>query len=147
MLIFFLRSFRKVRFQKMQFLKDGVQTVDRIFKHFKKTGDQTFRNKFLALRKSIKSKIKLSHETYLKGLLGLNDENSTCDSKKLFSFLKSYKQVQLGTPALNHRNRLVTETAEKADVQNLQLQSVSTTKAPLSLTRLCKMKLHDMSID
>ena len=27
MLIFFLRSFRKVRFRKMQFLKDGVQTV------------------------------------------------------------------------------------------------------------------------
>ena len=26
-LIFFLRSFRKVRFGKMQFLKDGVQTV------------------------------------------------------------------------------------------------------------------------
>ena len=27
LLIFFLRSFRKVRFQKMQFLRDGVQTV------------------------------------------------------------------------------------------------------------------------
>ena len=27
MLIFFLRSFRKVRFRKMQFLKDGVQIV------------------------------------------------------------------------------------------------------------------------
>ena len=27
MLIFFLRSFRKVRLRKMQFLKDGVQTV------------------------------------------------------------------------------------------------------------------------
>ena len=27
MLIFFLRSFRKKRFRKMQFLKDGVQTV------------------------------------------------------------------------------------------------------------------------
>ena len=27
MLIFFPRSFRKVRFLKMQFLKDGVQTV------------------------------------------------------------------------------------------------------------------------
>ena len=26
-LILFLRSFRKVRFPKMQFLKDGVQTV------------------------------------------------------------------------------------------------------------------------
>ena len=30
MLIFFLRSFRKVRFRKMQFLKDGVHTVDNI---------------------------------------------------------------------------------------------------------------------
>ena len=28
MVIFFLWCFRKVRFQKMQFLKDGVQTVD-----------------------------------------------------------------------------------------------------------------------
>ena len=28
MLIFFLKSFRKVRFRKMQFLKDGVQTVE-----------------------------------------------------------------------------------------------------------------------
>ena len=27
MLIFFLRSFKKVRFRKMQFLKDGVQIV------------------------------------------------------------------------------------------------------------------------
>ena len=83
----------------------------------------------------------VSHETYLEGLLGLDDENSTCDSKKLFSFLKSSKQDQLGTPALNHRNRLVTETAEKADVHNLQFQSVFTTKALLSLTRLCKMKI------
>ena len=65
--------------------------------------------------------------------------------KKLFSFLKSSKQDQLGTPALNHRNRLVTETAEKADVHNLQFQSVFTTKAPLSLTRLCKMKIQDMA--
>ena len=54
-------------------------------------------------------------------------------------------QDQLGTPALNHRNRLVTETAEKADVHNLQFQSVFTSKAPLSLTRLCKMKLQDMT--
>ena len=65
--------------------------------------------------------------------------------KKLFSFLKSSKQDQLGTPALNHRNRLVTETAEKTDVLNLQFQSVFATKAPLSLIRLCKMKIQDMA--
>ena len=85
------------------------------------------------------------YETYLEGLLGLHDENSACDSKKLFSFLKSSKQDQLGTPALNHKDRLVTETAEKADLHNLQFQSVFTTKAPLSLSRLCKMKLQDMA--
>ena len=63
-------------------------------------------------------------------------------AKKLFSFLKSSKQPQLGTPALNHKDRLVTETAEKADLHNLQFQSVFTTKTPLSLSRLCKMKLY-----
>ena len=128
-----------------QEIKRQIRKRTRFYKQFKKTGDQTFRNKFLALRKAIKSKIKLSHETYLEGLLGLNDENSTCDSKKLFSFLKSSKQDQLGTPALNHRNRLVNETAENADVHNLQFQSVFTTKAPLSLTRLCKMKIQGIA--
>ena len=97
----------------------------------------------MELRKSIKGKIKLSYETYLEGLLGLNDENSACNNKKLFSFLKSSKQDQLGTPALNHRNRLVTETAEKADVHNQQFQSVFTAKEPLSLSRLCKMTLQN----
>ena len=77
------------------------------------------------------------------GLLGLNDENSVCDTKKLFSFLKCSKQDQLGSTALNHGHKLVTNTAEKADIHNLHFQSVFTTKEPLSLSRLCKMKLHD----
>ena len=101
-------------------------------------------NIFFALKGS-KIFIIISHETYIEGLLGLHDENSACDSKKLFSFLKSPKQDQLDTPALNHKDRLVTETAEKAELHNLQFQSVFTTKAPLSLSRLCKIKLQDMA--
>ena len=126
-----------------QEIKRQIRKRDHLYRKYKKTGDQGFRTKFLALRKSIKSKIKLSHDSYLEGLLGLNDENSVCDSKKLFSFLKSSKQDQLGTPPLNHKNRLVTETAEKADVHNQHFQSVFTAKGPLSLSRLCKMKLQD----
>ena len=126
-----------------QEIRRQIRKRNHFYKQFKKTGDQVFRNKFLALRKKIKSKIKLSHETYLEGLLGLHDEDSSCDSKKLFSFLKSSKQGQLGTPALNHKDRLVTETAEKADLHNLQFQSVFTTKAPLSLSRL--RKIQDMA--
>lgn len=116
-----------------------------MYRKFKRTGDQTFRIKFLSLRKSIKHKIKLSYNNYLEGLLGLNDTNSACDNKKLFSFLKSCKQDQLGSPPLQHGSRLVTDTTEKADVQNQQFHSVFTTKEPPSLSRLCTMKLQDMS--
>ena len=97
----------------------------------------------MAHRNSIKSKIKLSYETYLECLLGLNDENSICDTKKLFSLLKCSNQDQLGSTALNHGQKLVTNTAEKAYIHILHFQSVFTTKEPLSLSRLCKMKLHD----
>ena len=111
----------------------------------KKTGDLTFRNKFLSLRKSIKHKIKSSYNCYLEGLLGLNDENSVCDNKKLFSFLKSSKQDQTVSPPLQKGDRLVTDTTEKANTHNQQFQSVFTTKAPLSLSRLCKMQIQDMT--
>ena len=89
---------------------------------------------------SIKHKIKLSYETYLEGLLGLNDENAVCNTKKLFSFLK---QDRLGSETLNHGQRLITNTAEMADIYNLHFKSVFTTKEPLSLLRLCKMELQD----
>ena len=117
-----------------QAIRRQIRKRNHLYKQFKKTGDQAFRNKFLALRKSIKSKIKLSYAIYLEGLLGLNDENPVCDNKKLFSFLMSSNQDQLGTPALKQGNRLITATAEKADIHNLQFQSVFTTKEPLSLT-------------
>ena len=126
-----------------QAIRRQIRKRNRLYKQFKETGDQQIRNKFVARRNSIKGKIKLSYETNLEGLLGLNDENSICDSKKLFSFLKCSKQDQLGSTALNHGQKLVEITAEKADIHNLHFQSVFTTKEPLSLTRLCKMKLHD----
>ena len=39
----------------------------------------------------------------------------------------------------------MTDTTEKADIHNQQFQSVFTTKATLSLSRLCKMKIQDMT--
>ena len=123
-----------------------IRERNHFYKQFKKTGDQVFRNKFLALRKIINSKMKLSHETYLKVFFGyLMKILHVIAKKKMFSFLKSSKQDQQGTPALSHGDRLVTETAEKADLHNLQFQSLFTIKALLSLSRLWKMKLQDMA--
>ena len=65
--------------------------------------------------------------------------------KKLFSFLKSAKQDQTVSPPLQKGNRLVTDKTEKANTHNQQFQSVFTTKAPLSLSRLCKMQIQDMT--
>ena len=39
----------------------------------------------------------------------------------------------------------MTDTAEKADLHNQQFQSVFTTKAPLSLSRLCQIQIQDMT--
>ena len=39
----------------------------------------------------------------------------------------------------------MTDTTEKANTHNQQFQSVFTTKAPLSLSRLCKMQIQDMT--
>ena len=116
-----------------------IRRRDDLYRKFKKTGDQTFRDKFLALRKNIKHNIKSSYNLYLEGLLGISDENSVCSNKKLFSFLKSAKQDQTGSPPLQNGNGLVTDTTEKADIHNQQFQSVFTTKAPTSLSRLCNI--------
>ena len=39
----------------------------------------------------------------------------------------------------------MTDTTEKADLYNQQFQSVFTTKAPLSLSRLCQIQIQDMT--
>ena len=58
-------------------------------------------------------------------------------------FLNAQSKISLAVQPSITVKKLVTNTAEKADVLNLHFQSVFTTKEPLSLSPLCKMKLHD----
>ena len=128
-----------------QEIKRLIRKRDRLYRNFKTTGDQTKRSQFLCLRKLIKCKTKLAYITYLEGLLGLDSETSTaCDSKKLFSFLKNSRQDQVGSPPLKQGSKLITEPVQKGNVQNNQFQSVFTPKEPLTLSRLCTMKVQDM---
>ena len=78
-----------------QAIRRQIRKRNRLYKQFKETGDQQIRNKFVAHRNSIKSKIKLSYETYLEGLLGLNDENSVCDTKNFSHFLSAQSKISL----------------------------------------------------
>ena len=69
----------------------------------KKNGDQKFRDKFLSLRKSIKHKIKTSYNLYFEGLLGITDEISVCNNKKVVFI----PQDQTSSPTLQDDNGLV----------------------------------------
>ena len=111
-----------------QEIRRMIRKRDHIYRRFKKTGAQETRIKFLQLRKEIKHKIKASYNLYLEGLLGLNDSNNDCDSKKLFTFLKNSRQDQLGSSPLKQNDNLVTDSSIKANIHNQQFQSVFTTK-------------------
>ena len=116
-----------------------------LYTKFKKSGDQDTKTKFQTLRQQIKKKIKDSYQGYLENLLDLNDSDNTCDSKKLFSFLKNSRRDQQGIPPLKHNNILHSDTKTKADIFNQQFNSVFTPKEPLSLSRLAKMRVQDLS--
>ena len=96
-----------------QNIRRQIRRRDDLYRKLKKNGDQKFRDKFLSLRTNIKHKIKASYNLYLEGLLDITDENSVCNNKKLFSFLKSAKQDQTGSHPLQDDNGLVTDTTEK----------------------------------
>ena len=79
-------------------------------------------------------------ETLLSG--GVRKPNNCSPSERAQSNIKALlKQYQFGSTALNHGQRLVTYTAEKANIHNMHFQSVFRTT--VSLLRLCKMKLQD----
>lgn len=88
--------------------------------------------------------IKYLTTSTLKVFLG-SQIKTDCDKNKLFSFLKSCRQDQLGRLPLQQRTKLVTNACEKTDVHNQQFHTVFTTKEPLSLLRLCSMRLQGMS--
>ena len=125
-----------------QEIKRLIRKRDKLYSSYKRTQDHDKRKIFLTLRQQIKSKIKSSYLVYLEGLLGLRDEGSKCDSKRLFSFLGKSKEDQRGISSLNHDSDLITDNTKKSNVLNHQFQSVFTNRSPLSLACLAHMKVN-----
>ena len=78
-----------------QNIRRQIRRRDDLYRKFKKTGDQKFRDKFLSLRKSIKHKIKASYNLYLKGLLGITDENLSATTKSYFHSSRVLSKTRL----------------------------------------------------
>ena len=95
-----------------QEIKHLIRKRDKLYSSYKRTQDHDKRKSFLTFRQQIKSKIKASYLVYLECLLGLRDEESKCDSKRLFSFLGKSKEDQRDISSLNHDSDLITDNTE-----------------------------------
>ena len=115
-----------------QEIKRLIRKRDRLYSSYKVSGDNRKGSDFQALRQQIKRKIKRSYQAYLEGLLGISDNDQTCDRKKLFSFLKRSRQDQQGPSPLLDDGKLTENTTEQFNIHNKQFQSVFTPKSPLS---------------
>ena len=92
--------------------------------HFIKVWRPWKKKALLTLRQHIKRRIKDAYQICLQGLHGLNDGESKCDNKKLFSFLKNSRQDRQGSTPLKQNNKIVTDTIEQTNIYNDQFQSV-----------------------
>ena len=127
-----------------QEIKRVIRKRDKLYTAFKASGDSGKRKSFLALRQLIKRKIQQAYQSHLEGLLGLGNNDQSCDRKKLFSFLKNSRQDQQGPTPLQNNGKLTSDITDQCNVHNQQFQSVLMPRSPLSLSRLAQMKLQDM---
>ena len=114
----------------LPWITQEIKRLIRLYAKFKKSGDLDIKTKFQTLQQQIKKKIKESYQAYLENLLGLNDSDNVCDSKKLFSFLKNSRLDQQGTPPFKDDNILYSNTKTKANLFNQQFNCVLLPKNP-----------------
>lgn len=133
-----------------QSLKKIFRKRDRAYKKSRKTGKSSDKKKFLDLKHTVRKMVKEAHQKYLEDILNLNNTDanpSNCkpNTKKLYSLIKHSKQDSASLPPLKAQNKFHYDDTSKATVLNQQFQSVFSSKSPLSLASLCKMKLLDAS--
>ena len=142
-------------------IKCLIRNRNKFYKSYRKTGNRALKVKYLSLRHQIRRSIKDSHEAYLKGMLGLDEQGNPTvgqlDSKEFFSFWKTPKltnnvshththtHTQTHTTVKNYQ--LHFNTTDKASILNGQFQSVFTPLSPLGLKELSLMKMQDLVDD
>ena len=89
----------------------------------------------------VQEKIKSSYENYLADILGVGPNEGTESSgfspKNLFSMIKKSRQDNRGISSLKDSENLHCGNVTKANLLNLQFQSVFSCLSPLRLGQLC----------
>ena len=97
-----------------------------MYQKFKKSKSAEIRKKFLRAKHVVKHKIKVSHENYLKDILGLNRESddtqntgkSDFSQKRHLSLLKKSKLNSKGIALLKDRDSTAISNVDKANILN-----------------------------
>ena len=90
----------------------------------------------------------MSYDKFLEDILGLMDDtgNQPFCRKKLFSFLKSSRVDAQGIAVLKKGDAACTGNVDQVNLLNSQFQSVFAIGSPLSLAKLCHIKLLNFSM-
>ena len=72
---------------------------------------------------------------------------NTFTTKKLYSLLKNSKMDSKGSAPLKQNGQLYTNTTNKANILNQQIQLAFTPKTPLKLSQLVRMAVQDFVDD
>ena len=108
--------------------KKFIRRRDRVHKHMKKSGDETFKQEFKTLKRLVQKLLCRAYWRYAEGLISDDGESQTTPKKKFRSFIKARRTEAVGVSPLKEAGKLISEPKEQARILNTQLHSVFSPK-------------------
>lgn len=105
-------------------IKHAIRKRDKLFRRSKETKKSEDRAKFVSERNNVQRMIRSSYWLHMEKTI-VNDKEPEQDIPKNFwSYMKATKKDRFGTAPLKHNGTLHSDAKSKADILNLQYQSV-----------------------
>ena len=108
--------------------KKLIRRRDRVHKRIKKSGDETLKQEFKALKRLFQKRLRHAYWRYAEGLMSDDGENQTTPKKKFWSFIKARRTEAVGVSPLKEAGKLISEPKEQARIMNTQFHSVFSPK-------------------
>ena len=106
-----------------------------------KKGQIALTQKYKLLKSKIKREMRKAYWKYIDSIISYNPDDGPADArsknKKFWSFVASRKKDNVVIPPLKSFGTLFPESADKANLLNLQFKSAFSMACPLSLKNLC----------
>ena len=99
----------------------------RWFQRMKNTNSERVKNKYKEIKRTTQKALRSAHSEYVKNMI-CNDNK---DNKKLWTYIKSKRQEQVGIPDLiDDNNKTIKDPKEKANILNNQFSNVFSNPEP-----------------